>query len=351
VPVTHYLDRERFDREMAAFARCPRILLHSSELAAPGMCISHDGLGLPILLVRGPDGKVRAFLNVCRHRGNRLVDAPTGCASKAVVCPYHGWTYDLTGALIHVPHREGFPSLRSGESGLSPFRVEERCGFVWGAAPAAGELEVDRFIDPVAEELEWFGFARQVQFKKSERTVAANWKLLVETFLEGYHLKHLHRDSGYRFFLDNCGAFERAGPHARMAAARRSLLEPSGEQQVVDLVTPTYHLFPASFVIAVGDTLMQWSFHPVAPDQTIWDFRMLLPPDADPGDPIHDKTFDFHEQTLFGAEDLATAERIQRGLASGANHSLRFGTFELPVSWFHGALEELLVSGAGGAAG
>src|SRR5688572_17802445 len=128
IPAARYRDQAWLDGELALFRDAPRIVAASSDLAA-GACLPIDLPGASALLVRDAAGTVRAFANACRHRGTRLVDAP--CAAKALVCPYHAWTYDLTGALIHVPHAGAFPGLEPARRGLTPRPATERHGLVW----------------------------------------------------------------------------------------------------------------------------------------------------------------------------------------------------------------------------
>src|SRR5690348_15710684 len=134
IPAERYTSEAWLARERVLFAR-PRILAASSEIA-PGACLPVEHL----VLVRDRDGVLRGFANACRHRGARLVDAP--CAARALVCPYHGWTYDPTGALIHVPHAEVFAGAADGRA-LHAVPICERAGLVWSGEPELGELLPD----------------------------------------------------------------------------------------------------------------------------------------------------------------------------------------------------------------
>ena len=110
-----YHDPEFFAAEKAAFLRAsPQIVCHESEIAAPGEWRSLDYLGESIIVIRGDDGAPRAFHNVCRHRGSRLVDGEAGCA-KVLTCPYHAWSYDRGGALVGVPYRHEYPGLDTAQ--------------------------------------------------------------------------------------------------------------------------------------------------------------------------------------------------------------------------------------------
>src|SRR5206468_10095005 len=110
-PVSAYVDPARYERErVPLFRRLPLLVGHASQLAEPGDFLTHDASGVPLLIVRDNIGTVRAFLNVCRHRGTRVEAAACG-AKKAFVCPYHAWSYGRDGALLSMPHSIGFAGI------------------------------------------------------------------------------------------------------------------------------------------------------------------------------------------------------------------------------------------------
>ncbi|HUJ60851.1 MAG TPA: aromatic ring-hydroxylating dioxygenase subunit alpha, partial [Kofleriaceae bacterium] len=202
VPTEHYTSPAWFERERAVHA-LPRVVAAASAIR-PGGCLPVGHL----LLVRDAEGTLRGFANACRHRGTRLVDAP--CAAKALVCPYHAWTYDLRGALIHVPHAEAFAGRDAGRD-LHPVAIAERHGLVWSGSAA----EVARHLDAVDADLAALDLDHHVVWQTSRTPRRCNWKLLVEAFLDAYHIRALHRDSVYRYFIDAASVAERAGAHVR----------------------------------------------------------------------------------------------------------------------------------------
>ena len=120
-----YHDPEFFEAEKRAFLRAaPQIVCHQSEIAAPGEWRSLEYLGESVIVIRGDDGEVRAFANVCRHRGSRLVDGTGGCA-KVLTCPYHAWSYARDGRLVGVPHRAQYPRARSARARPGAGRARE----------------------------------------------------------------------------------------------------------------------------------------------------------------------------------------------------------------------------------
>ena len=319
------------ERERPMFA-LPRIATASSAIPAGGV-LPFDEPGLSAVLARDGQGVLRAFTNACRHRATRLVDAP--CAAKAMVCPYHGWTYDLAGALVHAPHAETFGSACEGR-GLHELPVAERHGLVWlGGDPSdhLGELGTD---------LASLGCAEHVVFRSVTATRRCNWKLVVEAFLDGYHIRVLHRDSIYRFFLDAMSVAEPVGPHIRAISGRRALREAPASLAGIDprtLATPSFLVFPATVIIAHPDFISIISLIPRAPDLTEWRHAMLVPA-ARAGETEHwSRSWALIEETVFEREDLWVCDQIQRGLeATASPEPLLYGAHELPISWFHAAL-------------
>jgi phenylpropionate dioxygenase-like ring-hydroxylating dioxygenase large terminal subunit len=344
IPVDAYTSPARFEAETRTLFRAhPVVVAHASELALAGDFLTHDALGVPLVVVRGTDGALRGFLNVCRHRGARLADATTG-TKKAFVCGYHGWTYGLDGALVHIPHAEGFP--RECDRNLVPVPVEERAGFVWVVPTARASIDVGSYLGPLAGELEGLGLAGDVAYRTVSVVRRFHWKLIVDAFLDGYHLKRLHRDSVYRFFLDNVNLADKVGPHVRSVVARKGLEKarsvPRDAWRFRDVLSLTYFLFPNTVLVFHPDWVSRITLFPRGIDETVFTHTMIVPKDADTDDRrAHwDKTWTLIHENVFEREDMAAAEWIQSGLASGANESFACGRFEFPIRWFHDEVEK-----------
>jgi len=183
-----YHDADFFAAEKKAFLRAaPQVVCHASEIAAPGDWRTLEYLGESVIIIRGDDGRARAFANVCRHRGSRLVDGEAGCAAR-LTCPYHAWTYASDGRLIGVPQRREYPGLDPAALGLVPVALEEWRGFLFvtlepGApsvaemmAPYEGEVAPYRF-----EELRAIG---RVTLRPRE----LNWKTIADNYSDGLHI-------------------------------------------------------------------------------------------------------------------------------------------------------------------
>jgi phenylpropionate dioxygenase-like ring-hydroxylating dioxygenase large terminal subunit len=148
VPAAEYLSEERLAAERRAiFARVPQIVAVQAEVTEPGACLPVELAGTALLLVRDGDGALRCFKNACRHRATRLIGE--GCRVKAIVCPYHGWTYDLAGGLVHVPHQDAFADRCRERDRLIEVPVAARHGMVW----ASLEPLPPDFLAPVDDEL------------------------------------------------------------------------------------------------------------------------------------------------------------------------------------------------------
>jgi glycine betaine catabolism A len=349
VLASEYLSPERFAHEQAAvFARVPQIVAHESELAEPGACLTVDVAGVPLLLTRDKDGALHAFKNACRHRGTRLVSEDAPCRRKALVCPYHGWTYDLRGKLTHVPHESSFAGAQAGRAELAPAYAASRSGLVFaGLAP----FDLDAHFGPIAGELASLAEPPHVVYKRTVREVRGNWKLIVDAFLEGYHVRHLHRGSVGRFFLDARSETMPVFEHIRAATARRTFVEADpanlANLDLRALMTPSYFVFPATILIMHPDYFSVMMISPLSPDRTRFTHAMLIPAAARTPDREEHwaKSFALIDEGVFFTEDLATVESMQRGLESGANETLLFGALEHAALWFHESLARRIAAG------
>ena len=154
IPTTVYTDESRLQAERRLLRTLPMAVAHVSQLQAAGACLVHDALGVPVMVTRNREGGLHAMLNVCRHRGTRLMEDAGFCkVRKGFRCRYHGWTYDIEGNLLTVPKQEMFPSLDKSKHNLISLPVTERFGFVWVVATPGLEYDFDAFLDPLEPDL------------------------------------------------------------------------------------------------------------------------------------------------------------------------------------------------------
>lgn len=343
--VAAYLDEARFAREVERLFRgLPVMIAHASVLASPGDFVTHDALGLPLLVVRGDDGELRAHLNVCRHRGTRLENAPCG-KKKAFSCPYHAWTYARDGALVAIPHDDGFVGVDRKKRALTPARiaVKEALGFVW-LAPA--DADPAQFLgEAIARDFEGFGLPTSHVYRHGSLTKECGWKLALDVFLESYHLRSTHKDTIYSIFFDNLGLVDKVGPHLRNVFPKRSIRElaaqPPESWELRRHGNVLYHLFPNTLVLVEPDHAAVVHVWPVSTTRSLLETYMLVP---EP--PATDKArayWDANDKILHDAvaEDFAMGESIQRGLSSGANREVVFGAYEHALSHFHAGVAAL----------
>ncbi|WHZ11636.1 MAG: hypothetical protein OJF60_002075 [Burkholderiaceae bacterium] len=355
IPVERYYASEIWQAELQALFRpLPLIVAHGSEIA-PGQVLANDGYGMPLLLTRDTAGQLRCFLNVCRHRGMRLVQAGGAAQARAsVVCPYHGWAYRLDGALRHRLHAEAFDdgSCAAGRD-LVALPCAERHGLVWVVPDAQGEIDLPAYLGGLDAELPFLGIAGLRHFRTITAEYPANWKLIIDAFLEPYHIRALHKDTIYPFFTDGITAAERFGPHVYSLVARRAAQDwaaaggtptPATAEALCALATPSQMIFPNTVTIFHPDYLSLITVYPTGPETLRWTHRMLVPASRTTPDwtPHWEKTFNLIERGVFRREDIHCAVGIQRGLKSGANTQLTVGRVEQALGWFHGEVARRL---------
>jgi phenylpropionate dioxygenase-like ring-hydroxylating dioxygenase large terminal subunit len=335
-PVEHYRSEARFAAERhLVLRRHPVPFCPSAALPEAGSYVARDAAGTPIVAVRGGDGQARAFRNACRHRGTQLV-AGAGC-EKAFMCPYHGWTYDLDGRLRHVPHEHGFPGLDKSARGLVPVETVERHGlvFVTQDAPGVADADLDR-LPPL------LGPGYRL-LATDEREVPANWKILVEGFLEGYHIRSTHAETFYPLQFDNLNVVERFGRHNRIAFPYRAINRlrsvPPAARSADGTLTYVYHLFPNAMVASFPGRRFMVALEPLATDRTRLITYLLSDRDLDDGEAQEALQRGASLVDAGAAEDRAVACAIQRSLASGANEFFEFGLFEAAIAHFHRSLQ------------
>jgi phenylpropionate dioxygenase-like ring-hydroxylating dioxygenase large terminal subunit len=343
-PLAHYLSEDRFAAEIElVLRRYPTPFCPSAALPAIGSYVARDAALTPILAVRGSDGQVRAFRNACRHRGTMLAEG-VGC-EKAFVCRYHGWTYDLDGALRHVPHEYGFPGLDKRTHGLVPVDAVEVNGFVFVTQKPADRPDAQPEAIPEI-------FTPCHRFLGCDQAeVVTNWKIVAEGFLEGYHIRSTHRDTFYPIQFDNLNVVEMFGRNGRIAFPYRrinKLRAVSPEQRCADgMLTYVYHLFPNVMVATFPYTILMVVLEPLSVERT----RLVTYALTDHGDHEVDgrELMRRSEDLLLAGtrEDREVTCSVQRGLASGANEFFEFGRFEGLISHFHRSLHAL-IDAAGG---
>jgi phenylpropionate dioxygenase-like ring-hydroxylating dioxygenase large terminal subunit len=349
IPVEAYTDQQRFEAERERlFLRQPVIIGHESQIPGPGDAIVQDWLGLPLITLRDKEGQVGTFLNVCRHRGMRLVQEQGQTCLRSLVCPYHQWTYGLDGALRNVPRQESFSNISLAQSGLARMPTEVRHGLIWVQAERDSEMVLDHHLAGLGADLDIFEMADYRFSQQNVRTVNCNWKLIQDAFLDGYHVTRLHKNTVGPFFPDALAESDRVGKHIRSAVARNEIAEavdlPPSELDLRYHTSFSYTVFPNSVLVFHPDYTSIIKLFPQSPDQTIFAHTVLTPqaPTSDKERDHFRRSFELIDQGVFQAEDIWVSEGAQQGMRSGANTDLLFGGLEQSAIWFHQILEREL---------
>ena len=340
-PVDHYQSQGRFDAEIALLKRLPVPYCPSVALPVKGSYIARKAAGTPLVVVRGLDGVVRAFINACRHRGMQVANG-SGC-SRSFVCPYHAWTYNLEGNLKSIPGQEGFPGVNPDEHGLVEVSAKEKGGIVY--VMQEGHITEEMLDD----KLDYFT-PEQALFEQGDLTDEANWKLLTETLMEGYHIKSLHKETFYPYGLDNVTLVENFGPNSRVIFPFRrieKLREIAPEERCIDgLVTSVYLLFPNASVAVLSKHTSLVILEPLSPTRSKWVVYRMINKDSEGHSITVDEAM---RDALFvnesgQDEDREAACAIQESAGSGANSHFTFGYFEKAIVNFHQHLSHHLDS-------
>ena len=337
-PVENYRSQERLAQELALFKSVPTPFCPSTALAKTGDYIARQSAGVPLIVVRGRDGNARAFKNACRHRGAELVEGQ-GCVG-AFMCPYHGWSYGLDGALLGIPHEDGFPDIDKLSHGLAEVTVIETKGmiFVLQQDPDKNHDKAQELIEDVPDILR----PDQIIFDQNEIIVEANWKLHLESFLEGYQIKPAHAKTFFPFGYDNLNVIEFSGAHARVTFPFQRIETladvPPAEREVSDKVTYLNHLFPNVVLAELSHHRTLAVLEPISISQTkVTAFNMTKSTDNPDRDAVIEtakRDLDFVNGTG-QKEDIALVSSIQRSLPAKANEVFTFGHFEPAIVHFH----------------
>jgi phenylpropionate dioxygenase-like ring-hydroxylating dioxygenase large terminal subunit len=286
--------------------------------------------GRSIIVTRDAQGKARAFLNVCRHRGTQLVSEESGCEHR-FTCPYHAWTYANSGELVAAPHLEsGFPDLDKAQYSLKALQCDERFGFIWVVVNSEVTVDYEQYFAPIADEAEALKLADMAIAREEKKIHKSNWKILVEGGLESYHFKVAHRKTIGPYFEDNLSSYQMLGDHMRSVLMRSSMHTlkdlPPSHWRLRDHANIIYTFFPTTQLLVQQDHIVWINSRPVSATATELRLVTLAPISRLEEHEYWEKNHRITLNTL--NEDFVIGESIQAGLATGANEHMTFGRFE-----------------------
>ena len=348
-----YFDPEFFEAEKKVFLRAaPQVVCHESEIDQPGEWRSLEYLGESVIVIRDDDGEVRAFSNVCRHRGSRLLDGTGGCA-KVLTCPYHAWSYGRDGRLVGVPHRNEYPGLQTDQLGLVPVPLESWRGFLF-VTLEPGLPSVAEMMAPYESEVEPYQFEKlRVLGRVTLRQRQLNWKTLCDNYSDHLHIPVGHpgltRLFGRNYRID-------AEPHAdRMQGdlVDKESANPSERAYQrylpkADHLPPShqrkwlyYKLFPNIAFDIYPDQVDFMQFIPVSSTQTLLrEISYALPDDRREMKAV--RYLNWRINRRVNAEDTELITRVQLGMQSPTYKAGPLGTSEVCLRSFARKLRKMI---------
>jgi Rieske 2Fe-2S family protein len=333
LPGLSYTDPALFQREQEKIFEARWIAAaRSADLDGPGAFRTLDIGRENVILVRGRDGQLRAFLNVCRHRGARVCMERSGVARRNIQCGYHAWTYGLDGKLVAAPNLNKMPDVDRTEYGLVPVPVREWLGYTWVCVADEPPSFEDTVIGAVTGRLggagiiESWGIENLEVGRRISYDVRANWKLIVENFMECYHCATIHPEltevlpefaDGFaaQYFVGHGAAFAEEAEGFTVDGSAGVTVIPG----VVEGHDRKYYAItvnPQVFINLVPDHVIFHRMYPVGPDRTVVECDWLYLPEVVRSGQDLDRSVELFHRV--NQQDFDACERCQLAAASKA---------------------------------
>jgi phenylpropionate dioxygenase-like ring-hydroxylating dioxygenase large terminal subunit len=348
-----YHDPEFFEAEKRTFLRAaPQVVCHESEIASPGEWRTLDYLGESVIVIRGDDGQARAFTNVCRHRGSRLVDGTAGCA-RVLTCPYHAWSYARDGRLVGVMHRHEYPDFQTDELGLVPVSLENWRGFLFvrleAGLPSVADMMAPYEAEVAPYRLEELRATGQVVLRPRD----LNWKTISDNYSDHLHIPVGH--PGLTRLFGKSYAIEATGWVDRMEGDLRDEASANPSERAYQRMLPDvvhlpkshqrkwlyYKLFPCVAFDIYPDQVdfMQWL--PTGPTTSvIREISYALPDDR--REMKVARYLNWRINRRVNAEDTDLISRVQQGMASPSYVPGPLGMSEVCLRSFAAKLRDFI---------
>lgn len=344
-PSSWYTDHRILELEhRTVFSHSWQMVGRVDQVREPAEYLTRQIAGEPILIIRGKDDVLRGFFNVCRHHAAAVLTAPQG-RTENLRCPYHGWTYDLQGALIHTPEFGGVQNFDRSANGLVPVQIAEWQHWLFAKLEPSGLSLKEHLGSNLLERFEPLNLEQLRWFERRQYSLNCNWKVFVDNYLDGgYHVPHIH--GGLNSVLDPGKYNIETGE--RYCLQSSPILTGSAERQTASVRTGDralyYWIYP-NFMINIYEGVMDTNLViPLAVDRTevIFDYYF-----ADVSESARERNLaSIAVSERIQAEDVAICESVQRGLASRAYNTGRLSVRrEAGENLFHGLLYSDLKAG------
>ncbi len=346
IPSRFYVDPAYLDIEkQRVFDRTWHLVGTADQVAAPGSYFTAEVVGEPVVVVRGKDGVLRAFHNVCRHRGGPVAES-AGCREH-FRCAYHGWTYTLDGKLIGTPDVGGMEFFDRSTMPLPPVRVETWEQFIFlNLAPQGPGLAA--FLEDIPQRVARWRVAEMRHALRKDYVIQCNWKVYVDNYLEGYHIPIAHpglmKEIDYaQYRVETHRYYSRQFAPLRQAAgdAGQRMYVPSADGRAPG---DAYYVwvFPNLMLNIYPDNLQTNVIVPLGHDRTMTIFEWFMrDPDSPAARARLEKAAAFADEVQ--REDVHLCEAVQKGLRSISYDRGRYAPKrENGLHHFHTLLQEYL---------
>jgi phenylpropionate dioxygenase-like ring-hydroxylating dioxygenase large terminal subunit len=331
LPAWTYSNPEFFELERRElFLKSWQLICHRADIPTPGDYVTLDMLGQSLVVIRGRDGRVRGFHNVCRHRGSRLLDGPRGNCADRITCPYHAWSYGLDGRLAAVPYEKEFNGLRREENGLKTLELDIFMGFVFVRTAADGGPSVADQFSAVMGEIKAYRFEDLRPLgRMSLRPRPVNWKQIADNYVDALHIPVAH--PGLSSLVGNSYGVEVVGDIHKMTAELQPTPKAGWSVRAYADILPEaghlpapmrrrwnyYRMWPNLALDVYPDQVDFMQFIPVSPAQTlIREIAYALPDER--REMRLARYLNWRINRVVNAEDTALVGRVQAGMASSS---------------------------------
>ncbi|NLR73000.1 aromatic ring-hydroxylating dioxygenase subunit alpha [Novosphingobium sp. ERN07] len=347
LPTAIYASQERYDLEQERLFRGRPVPIGvSALLPTPRSHIAIDDYGTSVLLTRDEEGVVHAFFNVCTHRAIKLCQAHQTQKGGLVVCPYHAWSFDMKGRLKALPRPEIFPGLDKSQMGLVELECVEAGGLIWVNLDHRRKADFSVVTEQVGPDLDAFGLREQKVCHHLRVEVKANWKLIIDSFSENYHVTRLHSKSLGNMFVDRKTSCEKVGEHLRVMSGRAEYRQGADIATYEDFrktAVAHYTIVPGALIITSPSYISVMLLSPQAVDRTVVNYYMMVDqlPETAKAIAHYDKSLALMTQ-LTTKEDFWVAELGTLGAKSGVVPYMTCGGMEREMVEFHRSVEAIL---------